>query len=152
MPDDKCPQCHHEWHRISDHPVYTFEPPGPDDSPYGRATAVKVHIPGGMECLKTQLDQAKARIAELEAENARIPPTADGTRIWPGDRLWYITRLHPEPLWIDVDHWCWCKDDGVTTEAVVWGESQHEPMDSLSASVCYRTREAALAAKENGNG
>ena len=63
---DTCPQCHHEWHRISEHPVYTFEPPGPDDPPYGRATAVKVHIPGGMECLKTQLDQAKARIAELE--------------------------------------------------------------------------------------
>ena len=112
--------------------------------------------PGGLcaahglekECLRRQLAQAQARIAELEAELARIPQAADGKRIWPGDRLWYITRLHPEPLWIDVDHWCWCNDDGVTEEAVVWGETQHEPMDSMSASVCHSTYEAALAAKE----
>ena len=79
MPEDKCPQCHHEWHRISDHPVYTFEPPGPDDSPYGRATAVKVHIPGGMECLKTRLAQAQARIADLEAALETISKYGDGS-------------------------------------------------------------------------
>jgi len=78
----------------------------------------------------------------LQAIVNKLPKTADGVVIEQGQRLWYTVRSHPEPLWLDVGH---CSHDGYGW--VVWGESQHESMDSVSAAFCYSTREAAEAAR-----
>lgn len=99
-------------------------------------------------CLRNQLAQAKAENERLREIADRLPTTADGVIVWPGMRLWYNVRVHPEPLWIDVDHWC----SDCCGEMIVWGESQHELLDSISLSICYSSHEAAseavVAAKE----
>ena len=117
----------------------------PDCGEPMKSESGRVHVAGSRFCVGRRLFDAKSENARLQAIVDRLPKTADGETILPGQRLWYFVRTHPEVLWINVDHW---GEDHIG--GVVWGESQHEPMDSISTSACYSTRAAAEAAQKDG--
>jgi len=90
--------------------------------------------------LKEASDRA-AEITRLRAIVEKLPKTADGVPVVPGDELWV---RHPDGGCAGTRRWWKHPSLGWS---VGFEHMQNEPID---VSSCYSTREAAEAAKEGG--
>jgi len=94
----------------------------------------------GSTALAVESKVLRARIAELEAQLAKLPETADKVRWEPGMKLWYLDiRNGKVSSTIGLDY---CEQGGVDPTQR-WFCDEHNAF----LFECYSTRDAALAAK-----
>ena len=94
------------------------------------------------QCLRNQLAQRDARIAELEAVTDTLPRNASGDIVTLGSVQWALPLGHNAVHRIVVE--------GVSHSkhaCTVWGEGRYQDTNVVD---CYSTQEAAEAARKDG--
>lgn len=100
----------------------------------------------------SQRDAALAEVERLRAIVDRLPKTADGVHVVPGDRVWHpqmagnwafgLTVMANDEAGAEPDMWCACVCTTIGPDNFV-ASVQDEPVAN-----CYSTPEAAKAARE----
>jgi hypothetical protein len=104
-------------------------------------------IHGHNEVAVIVLFAAADRLEELEGVVGKLPKTADGVPVVPGDQVWHPLHIGKRPCTVFGG-----EDEPTEYEVTIIlsiGEDNFvNRSDTVSVTECYSTREAALAAQE----
>jgi hypothetical protein len=99
------------------------------------------------KCGASLIRTAADRLEELERVVGKLPKTADGVPVVPGDQVWHPLHIGKRPCTVFGGE-NWPTEYEVTIILGIGEDNFVNRSDTVSVTECYSSREAALAAQE----